>query len=173
MAKGDWIVQVDVTDPRHYREYAASTGDAPKRYGGRFLIRAGERTVVEGGSRTRNVLVEFPSYRDALDCWYSPEYPAARELRLSAASVDLVIIEGGDAGGRTRSDSVLNRTPRERELASNGAGVRRERPWPGMRFAWLDGRRGGDDPVAFPSARVARTCLPGSGPGTREITRAR
>jgi len=56
----------------------------------------GERTVAEGSSRARNVVVEFPSYQDALDCWHSPEYQAARELRLAAASMDLVIVEGCD-----------------------------------------------------------------------------
>jgi len=96
MAKGYWMVQVDVTDPEQYRRYGGAVGDALQQYGGRFLVRAGERTVAEGSSRARNVLVEFPSYQDALDCWHSPEYQAARELRLAAASMDLVIVEGCD-----------------------------------------------------------------------------
>jgi IstB-like ATP binding protein/Domain of unknown function (DUF1330) len=45
-------------------------------------------------SRSRNVVIEFPTYQDALDCWQSPEYQAAMQHRLSAATIDLVILAG-------------------------------------------------------------------------------
>lgn len=67
-----------------------------KKYGARFLVRAGRFTLPEGTTRARNTIVEFPSYQAALDCWNSPEYQAALQLRLSASTIDLVIIEGYD-----------------------------------------------------------------------------
>jgi uncharacterized protein (DUF1330 family) len=45
-------------------------------------------------SRARNVVIEFPSYQAALDCWKSPEYQQAIKLRLPVSTLDLVIIEG-------------------------------------------------------------------------------
>jgi len=96
MSKGYWIVRVDVTDQEQFKKYAASNADALKKYGAKFLVRAGQFTAVEGGTRARNTIVEFPSYQVALDCWNSPEYQGALKLRLSASNMDLVIIEGYD-----------------------------------------------------------------------------
>lgn len=96
MQKGYWIVRVDVADPDQFKAYAAANAEALKKYGARFLARAGRFEVPEGTTRARNTIVEFPSYQAALDCWNSPEYQAAIQLRLPAASIDLVIVEGYD-----------------------------------------------------------------------------
>jgi len=66
------------------------------KYGARFLVRAGRFENPEGSSRARNVVIEFPSYQAALDCWSSPEYQQAMKLRLPVSTIDLVIIEGYD-----------------------------------------------------------------------------
>ena len=96
MTKGYWVARVDVTDPERYKAYVAANAEAFKKYGARFLVRAGQFENPEGASRTRNVVIEFPSYQAALDCWKSPEYQAAVQLRLPASTVDMVIIEGYD-----------------------------------------------------------------------------
>jgi uncharacterized protein (DUF1330 family) len=44
--------------------------------------------------RSRNAIIEFPSYEAALECWRSPEYQAAMKLRTPVSTADLVIIEG-------------------------------------------------------------------------------
>lgn len=94
MAKGYWIVRVDVTDQEQFKAYATANADALKKYGARFLARAGRFENPEGTTRARNTVVEFPTYQAALDCWNSPEYQAAMKMRLAAATMDLVIIEG-------------------------------------------------------------------------------
>jgi uncharacterized protein (DUF1330 family) len=96
MAKGYWIGRVDVADPEAYKAYVAANAEAFRKYGARFLVRAGRFENPEGSSRSRNVVIEFPSYQAALDCWRAPEYQAARRLRLPVASIDLVIVEGYD-----------------------------------------------------------------------------
>jgi uncharacterized protein (DUF1330 family) len=96
MAKGYWVAQVDVTDPERYKAYVAANAEPFKKYGAHFLVRAGRFENPEGSSRTRNVVIEFPSYQAALDCWKSPEYQKAIELRLHVSTIDLVIIEGYD-----------------------------------------------------------------------------
>lgn len=94
MAKGYWMVRVDVADQEQFKAYAAANAEALKKYGARFLARAGRFENPEGSTRARNTVVEFPSYQAALDCWHSPEYQAAIQLRLPASTIDLVIVEG-------------------------------------------------------------------------------
>ena len=94
MAKGYWIARVDVTNPDAYRDYVAANGVAFAKFGGRFLVRGGKFETMEGTSRQRNVVIEFPSYEAALACWTSPEYKKAHKLRANASMGDLVIIEG-------------------------------------------------------------------------------
>lgn len=96
MKKGYWIVHVDITNQEQFRQYAVANAVAFQKYGARFLARAGQYTVMEGTTRSRNTIVEFPSYQAALDCWNSPEYQAALRLRQSASAFDLVVVEGYD-----------------------------------------------------------------------------
>jgi len=97
MAKGYWIGHVEVTDPDRYARYREANAAAFAKYGARFLVRGGAATPVEGGVRgTRHVVIEFPSYRAALDCWASPEDAAAKVERDGAGLADIVIVEGVD-----------------------------------------------------------------------------
>ena len=96
MAKGYWIARIDVSDPERYKAYVAANAEPLKKYGARFVVRAGRFENPEGASRSRNVVIEFPSYQAALDCWLSPEYQRAIVLRQPVSSADLVIIEGYD-----------------------------------------------------------------------------
>jgi uncharacterized protein (DUF1330 family) len=94
--KGYWIAHVDVTDPEGYKPYQTANQVPFGKFGARFLVRGGAREVVEGNVRGRTVVLEFPSYQAARDCYRSPEYQAAAALRKGKAEVDLIIIEGYD-----------------------------------------------------------------------------
>jgi len=96
MAKGYWIVRVDVTDPEAYKAYVAANAEAFRKFGARFLVRAGKYETVEGISRARNVVIEFKDYATALACYRSGEYAAAKALRAGASSADIIVIEGYD-----------------------------------------------------------------------------
>jgi uncharacterized protein (DUF1330 family) len=96
MAKGYWIGRLDINDPEQYKLYVAANALPLQKYGARFLVRGGQFENPEGASRTRNVVLEFPSYQAAVDCWHSPEYQAAIKLREHVSTNDLVIIEGYD-----------------------------------------------------------------------------
>jgi len=94
MPKGYWIVRVDVTDLDRYKLYMAANAGPLHEYGARFLVRAGTFENPEGNTRSRNTIVEFPSYEAALACYRSAEYQQAIELRKPASTMDLVIVEG-------------------------------------------------------------------------------
>ena len=96
MTKGYWVAFADVSDPEGYKEYKASNAAAFRKYGAQFLVRGGTSDPVEGKSRSRVVVIEFPSFQAAHDCYRSPEYVEAMALRQGRSVVDLVIVEGYD-----------------------------------------------------------------------------
>ena len=96
MSKGYWIGQVDIADAEQYKAYVAANAKPLREYGARFLVRAGQFENPEGQARTRHVVIEFPSYQAALDCWKSADYQAAIALRKNVSVIDLVIVEGYD-----------------------------------------------------------------------------
>ncbi len=96
MPKGYWIAHVDVRDAEQYKAYVAANAKPLAAHGGRFLARGGRYENPEGSARSRNVVIEFPSYQAALDCWNSPGYQAAIQLRQPVSVADIVIVEGYD-----------------------------------------------------------------------------
>ncbi|MBL4647281.1 MAG: hypothetical protein COA52_05820 [Hyphomicrobiales bacterium] len=96
MAKGYWIGRVDVIDLEKYQTYVAANAAPFKEYGARFLVRGGEFEIGEGDARSRNVVIEFPSYDKALACYRSAGYQAAKALRDGASVADIIVIGGYD-----------------------------------------------------------------------------
>lgn len=94
MPKGYWIVRSDVNNPEAYKTYIEGASKATAAYGATYLVRGGQHEVVEGQSRSRHVIVEFPDYAAALACYRSAAYQEARSNRLGAAELDIVVIEG-------------------------------------------------------------------------------
>lgn len=94
MAKGYWIGRIDVHDPEAYKDYVETAGPAYKEFGGKFLVRGGEIDPVEGKSRARNVVVEFPSFEAAQACYNSPTYQKARAIRQKFSEGELLIVRG-------------------------------------------------------------------------------
>ena len=74
--------------PKTWRPYAT--------IGGRFLVRGGTFENPEGRSKPRNVVIEFPSYQAAVDCYHSHEHNRAVAKRVGGADVDFIVIEGYD-----------------------------------------------------------------------------
>jgi uncharacterized protein (DUF1330 family) len=96
MPRGYWVAHVDVNDTENYKNYVAANGAAFAKFGGKFLVRAGAFENPVGTSRSRNIVIEFPSYAAALDCWNSQDYQDARAKQKGGAEMDLIIIEGYD-----------------------------------------------------------------------------
>jgi uncharacterized protein (DUF1330 family) len=92
--KGYWIAQVTVTDPDQYRLYAESAPEAFASTTPAILARGGRCAQLEGEGRPRNVVIEFDSFEDALACYNSPEYQAAKAKREGAGEAAIVIVEG-------------------------------------------------------------------------------
>lgn len=96
MPKGYWIANNVVHDVEKYKDYQAANGVVFQKYGVRFLVRGGEQEVREGQAHDRSVVIEFPSYTDAVECYNSPEYQKAYQLRAGISESNLIIVEGYD-----------------------------------------------------------------------------
>lgn len=96
MAKGYWIARLDVTDPEAYATYVKANAAAFAKYSAKFLTRGGNFIPLEGSNRTRNVVLEFPSLNQALNCYWSTEYQSAKKIRDGACVADIVIMAGYD-----------------------------------------------------------------------------
>jgi uncharacterized protein (DUF1330 family) len=94
MPKAYWIAHITVPNLDAYQPYRALVPDILAAYGGKFIVRAGTQTVVEGEIRARTVVIEFPSLQSATECYNSKEYQAAKKLRTNASTGDICIVEG-------------------------------------------------------------------------------
>ena len=94
LQKGYWIVHIEVKDPEGYENYKKASSEPLSRYGAKFLVRGGAQEILEGSSKTRTVLIEFPDLRAAQLCYQSAEYQKAQAIRIKYSVADLVIVEG-------------------------------------------------------------------------------
>lgn len=97
MAKGYWIVTVDVSDFDQYGEYSKLARPIMAKLGAKFLTRGGDHEIVEGAGHSRNVIIEFENYELAVTTYHSDAYQALIPLRTKAAIGNVVIVEGLDA----------------------------------------------------------------------------
>ena len=96
MPKTYWIARVDVRDPETYKKYVETATPAFQRHKARFMARGGRTEVLEGKARARNVIIEFPSMEEALACYHSPEYTAARAIRQTVSDGEFVLVEAAE-----------------------------------------------------------------------------
>lgn len=89
------ICRIHVTDPQRYDEYKKLTPAAIAKHGGRFVVRGGPVTTLEGpDEHDRVVVIEFPTMERAKAFWDGPEYATAKALRKSAATAQFILVEG-------------------------------------------------------------------------------
>ena len=94
MPKAYVLAHITVTDPERYREYVTRDTPIVEEFGGRFLVRAGESETVEGASKDRHVVIEFPDLETARRFYRSETYQEVARIRRDTAESDIVIVEG-------------------------------------------------------------------------------
>jgi len=89
------IVDVTINDPDTYKTYVNLAPPAIAKYGGKYLVRGAKTTIMEGTwDPKRFVILEFPDADKARAWWSSPEYAAAKKLRQSCATTQMLLVEG-------------------------------------------------------------------------------
>ncbi len=89
------IVEITIQDPAAYERYKALAPSSIARYGGRYLVRGGPTTALEGDRPVgRLVVLEFPDAERARAWWDSPEYAEAKAMRQACARTEMLLVEG-------------------------------------------------------------------------------
>ena len=94
------IYQADILDPTKYEEYKAQVAPNVAAAGGRYLVRGGDATALEGEMpASRTVVLAFPTRQAALDWYHGTEYTAIKKLRDGAARATLYVVDGIEDAG--------------------------------------------------------------------------
>ena len=89
------IFNIDIKRPKEYKEYVEKVKPIAERYGGEYIVRGGESTIVEGSwAYPRTVVIKFPSYEKALEWYNSEEYKPIKQIRLDNSVANGIIIRG-------------------------------------------------------------------------------
>ena len=89
------FAEIEITNPEGYKQYTQQVGATVEKYGGRFLHRGGNVTVLEGDwPQRRRVILEFPSAEMAKKWYDSPEYEKPLALRKANSNGRLLLLEG-------------------------------------------------------------------------------
>src|SRR5947209_16878393 len=93
-----WVARAKIHDPAEYKKYTDLVPAILAKHGGKVLARGGRYRIMEGPDKFhRFVVVEFPSYEQAVACFQSSEYNAAAAFRRSGAGeVETIIVDGGE-----------------------------------------------------------------------------
>jgi uncharacterized protein (DUF1330 family) len=97
-----WVARSKIDDPVEYKKYTDRIPAILARHGGRVLARGGKYRIMEGPETfQRFVVIEFPTFEQAVACFESKEYQEAASFRRGGAGVvENVIVEGGEATPR-------------------------------------------------------------------------
>jgi uncharacterized protein (DUF1330 family) len=86
---------IEITNPELYEEYRREVPALIAAHGGRYLVRGGAVSVLEGtGVPQRQVILEFPDMAHLQAFYHSPAYQRLVAIRQRAASGTLFAIEG-------------------------------------------------------------------------------
>ncbi len=89
------LAEIEITNQEGYKEYTANVPATIAKYGGRFLVRGGAATALEGNwPQQRRVLLEFPSVEAARRWYDSPEYEKPKAMRIANSKGRLLLLEG-------------------------------------------------------------------------------
>ena len=89
------IAEVEITNPAEYDRYRPLAGATVAQYGGKFVSRGGNVTLLEGEAEPKRIVVIEFADATAARRWYdSPEYQEALKIRLAASNGRVMLVEG-------------------------------------------------------------------------------
>jgi uncharacterized protein (DUF1330 family) len=95
-----YISEFEVNDPDGIKPYSQQVEATFAPFTGRYLVRGGQTSSLEGEQPKRIVMIAFDSMAQA-QAWYgSPAYRAIRPIRLQSAKSRVYIVEGAPNEGR-------------------------------------------------------------------------
>ena len=93
--KAYWVcIYEKIDNTEKLKEYAAKARPAVEKFSGKFLARGGKSRTNDGIDSPRIIVVEFPDYKTAIECYDSAEYQDAHDLLKGHALRHHQIVEG-------------------------------------------------------------------------------
>ena len=93
------ISDVTVRDPAAFETYRTRAAASIQAFGGRYLVRGGEISVLEGQRHpSALVIVDFPDTATAKQWYGSSEYASALAVRDQALVRSLILVHGVNIG---------------------------------------------------------------------------
>ena len=93
--KGYWVcIYEKIHNEEKLKEYALKAKPAVEKFYGKFLIRGGKNRTNDGINSPRTVVVEFPDYNAAIECYDSKDYKEAHNILTGYAERHHQIVEG-------------------------------------------------------------------------------
>lgn len=90
---------IDVHDANGYEAYKATVPALIEKHGGRYIVRGGDRRVVEGSwPGGRIVVLEFPDWDSANAFADDPAYEPVAAIRHATTASHIWIVEGPEGG---------------------------------------------------------------------------
>ena len=89
------IFNIEIKKPEQYKEYIEKVKPIAEMYGGEYVVKAGETTIVEGTwTYPSTGVIKFPSYEKALEWNNSEKYKPKKQIRLENSIGNGIIIKG-------------------------------------------------------------------------------
>ena len=93
--KAYWVcIYEKINNAEKLKEYAIKAKPAVEKFSGKFLVRGGKNRTNDGIESPRTVVVEFPNYNNAVECYDSAEYQEAHDILKGHVVRHHQIIEG-------------------------------------------------------------------------------
>jgi uncharacterized protein (DUF1330 family) len=89
------IAMIKITDPEKFSRYSDRVVAICEKFGGLFLVRGGNATMLEGHLPHQRVAVlQFESREQAVKFYNSMEYQDAKTERMGASDFNMVVVDG-------------------------------------------------------------------------------
>ena len=93
--KAYWVcVYEKIENAEKLKEYAVKARPAVEKFSGKFLVRGGKNRTNDGIESPRTIVVEFPNYNTAIECYDSAKYQEAHDILKGHVVRHHQIIEG-------------------------------------------------------------------------------
>tara|TARA_B100000965_G_scaffold403141_1_gene430600 strand:+ start:1412 stop:1708 length:297 start_codon:yes stop_codon:yes gene_type:complete len=89
-------VYKNIKDQSKLKEYALAAKSAVEKFKGKFLVRGGEKITAEGKESPRTVVIEFPTFDDAKNFYFSKEYQKAHSILGDTVERHFQILKGSN-----------------------------------------------------------------------------
>ena len=104
---GYLIANYTIKDQETFKKYMEAAGSLPLKYHGKVIIYDVKSRTLEGKPESVMAVAEFPSVAETRKFYDSPEYTAARKLRIASTKGSVVLAEGQPSSGASTPNGYL------------------------------------------------------------------